>query len=271
MSKFVKSLLKDSRFQCPHLMKISNADWEAKLEDMIENPETYQKSIMSEMLAKVTQENRDSFIAFSTNGTPVHSHPEAHPHRLDLAAEAISKMVIPAAPADPSDRNQTKIVAEYDFGHKIGVCHLVKIENHANTYRACRGNRPYKSHMVLQQPADETKLTSVVIWIEDKWILLTNYEGSALSIPEPDSEAYELGTEEEQDKWDEFWWNYGLVPTEQEIEDHIKQIQNEVNEEEQWLHSWYGCMLSLEYNSRATEIESRKRFIRKMKEFTKIM
>jgi hypothetical protein len=213
----------------------------------------------------------ETIIATSYNGTPVYSHPEAHPHRLDLAAEAISKMVIPVAPTDPSDRNQTKVVAEYDFGYKIGVCHLVKIENYANTYRACRGNRPYKSHMVLQQPVDETKLTSVVIWIEDKWILLTNYEGSALSIPECGSEAYELGTEEEQDKWDKFWWEYGLVPTEQEIEDHIKQIQNEVNEEEQWLHSWYGYMPSLEYNSRAAEIESRKRFIQKMKEFAKTM
>lgn len=212
-----------------------------------------------------------SLIARSSNGIPVYSHPEAHPHRLDLAAEAISKMVIPAAPKDPSDRNQTKVVDEYDFGYKIGVCHLVKIENYANIYRACRGNRPYKSHMVLQQPTDETKLTSVVIWVEDKWILLTNYEGSALSIPERGSEAYELGTEEEQDKWDGFWWEHGLVPTEQEIEDHIKQIQNEVNKEEQWLHSWYGYMPSLEYNSRAEEIESRKRFIQKMKEFAKTM
>ena len=220
MSKFVKSLLKDSRFQFPHFMKISNTDWEVKLEDMVENPEKYQKSIMSEMLAKVPQENRDSFIAFSANGIPMYVHPESHSHRPDLNAEVISKIVLP--------EDNTFYRNTIDLGRIIGKDHLVETDEYDTIVYLQRGNRPGKSRMVLKE-ADDTNFVTIIACVAHeeegtpaeligKWILVTLFEGKQ-GEREPFDRAFADGKNPEGLKRsEEFWATHALVPTEEELE-----------------------------------------------------
>ena len=217
MDKFITSLLKDPRFQCPSHKKTDEVGWISNLCTRILYPEKYHESEISKMLARVRDNKMDihKFTAFSANGTPVYEgDPQwCHPHCPELAVEGITNMTIPERPADPTDRNQTKVADTLDCGRIIGVCHLVEVGDNYDFYIE-RGNRPYKSHMVLAEPSETTLLASVVIWDADNdcWVLLTNYEGSAESIPEPGCQAFELGTPEQQAEWAAYWKKMGLIP-----------------------------------------------------------
>lgn len=224
MSKFVKSLLKDPRFQCPNSMKISNSDWETKLEELIENPEKYQNSVMSEMLAKIQQENRDRFIAFSANGIPMYIHPESHSHRPDLNVEVISKIVLP--------EDNTFYRNTIDLGRIIGKDHLVETDEHDTIVYLQRGNRPGRSRMVLKE-ADDTSFATIIACVakeEDgtpaelvgKWILVTLFEGKP-GEREPFDRAFtnadiDEGVAAAKEKAEAFWATHALVPTEEELE-----------------------------------------------------
>ena len=159
-----------------------------------------------------------NLIGVASNGTQVFEHPEAHPHRMDLAAEAISKMVIPERPADPTDRNQTRVSATIDLGYTIGVNHLVETDKYDTIVMFDRG-RGYKSRMVLKEAEDETKVTSVCFWDADNdcWVLWTNFEGEE-GLPEPGCDRYNKAPIDFQNECDNFWANHALVPTEEELE-----------------------------------------------------
>lgn len=172
--------------------------------------------------------NTIEIIALSSNGTPVYSHPEAHPHRIDLAAEAIKKMVVPAAPADPTDRSQTRHCEVIDFGRIIGKNHLVKFDPFEDDdAEMIRGNRSWFSHMVLKEAADETRLTSVLFWNAENscWVLWTNYEGEDTGYPEPGSDRYNNAPEEFKAQCKKFWETHGLVPTDEDIKKAKERLQ----------------------------------------------
>lgn len=165
-------------------------------------------------------------IAISSNGTKVFHHPEAHPHRPDLAVEAIAKMEIPERPSDPTDRAQTRVAATIDLGRKIGVNHLVETDEYDTVVWLDRG-RGYKSRMVLKEAKDETKVTSVCFWDAENgvWILWTNFEGDE-GLPEPGCDRYNNACAEFKAQCDAFWSTHALVPTDEELE------QIEINTEE---------------------------------------
>lgn len=152
----------------------------------------------------------------SLNGTNIFAIEEAHPHRIDLSAEAIAKMVVPTAPADPADRNQTRVCETVDLGRVIGQNHLVEINEDDLTFMWDRG-RGYESHMVLKETEDETRLTTVLFWDANnsRWVLWTNFEGVE-GFPEPGSDRYNKGSDEFKALCREFWKTHALVPTEEE-------------------------------------------------------
>jgi len=154
----------------------------------------------------------------SLNGTNVFAIEEAHPHRLDIAGEAIAKMVVPVAPADPSDRNQTRICETLDLGRVIGKNHLVEVDDNDLTFMWDRG-RGYESHMALKETEDETRITTVLFWDagNTRWVLWTNFEGVE-GLPEPGSDRYNKGSDEFKALCREFWRTHALVPTEEELE-----------------------------------------------------
>ena len=197
-------------------------------------------------------------IGITSNGTIVFAHPEAHPHRLDLAAEAISKMVIPSGPADPTDRAQTRHCETIDLGRKIGKNHLVELQPGDATTMFERGDRGYKSHIaIFRKATPETKITSVCIWDGEKehWVLWTNFEGEE-GLPEPDCERYNQMSEEEQYECDKFWDTHALVLEGKEKEQMIKTLIKEYQSERDWLDSYfYGGMSSLEWNSRNSYLQ----------------
>ena len=154
----------------------------------------------------------------SLNGTNVFAIEDAHPHRIDLAAEAVAKMVVPTAPVDPSDCNQTRICETIDLGKVIGKNHLVEVNDDDLTFMWDRG-RGYESHMVIKDAEDETRLTTVLFWDFDnnKWVLWTNFEGIE-GLPEPGCDRYNKATEEFKAMCRAFWRTHALVPTEEELE-----------------------------------------------------
>lgn len=159
-----------------------------------------------------------NIIGYSANSTPIYTHPDAHPHRLDLAAEAIAKMVIPTQPADPTDRSQTRVAATIDLGREIGKNHLVETDEYDTIIMFDRG-RGYPSRMVLKEAEPETRITSVCFWDSDNsvWVLWTNFEGEE-GLPEPGCDRYNRAPESFKKECDEFWNNHALVPTEEELE-----------------------------------------------------
>lgn len=158
-----------------------------------------------------------NIIGYSANSTPIYTHPDAHPHRLDLAAEAIAKMVIPEQPADPTDRTQTRVAATIDLGRKIGVNHLVETDEHDTIVMFDRG-RGYPSRMVLKETEPETRITSVCFWDTENsvWVLWTNFEGEE-GLPEPGCDRYNRASESFKRECDEFWAHHALVPTKEEL------------------------------------------------------
>lgn len=206
-------------------------------------------------------------IFTSANNTKVFTHPEAHPHRLDLAAEVIGKMFVPVTPADPSDRNQTRICQTIDLGRTIGQNHLVEINENDLTFMWDRG-RGYESRMVLKGTEDETRITTVLFWDGDnnKWILWTNFEGVE-GLPEPGCDRYNNAPEEFKKKCQEFWATHALVPTEDEKVKYLKEndvdiedIENNI-EAEEWTICYddisdvgpFGCYPDFAYRENVKE------------------
>lgn len=157
------------------------------------------------------------------NGTRVYFHPEGHPHRPELAAEALALMEVPERPADPTDRRQTRVAATVDLGRMIGLNHRVERRPGMKCFFMARGEgtekRQYPSLMTLDEdPKPETRLTMVCFWDEETqtWILFTNHEGGEDPYPEPGTVRFERLPEEDQDKAKEWHMNHPLVCTEEE-------------------------------------------------------
>ena len=156
--------------------------------------------------------NTETLIALSSNGTEVHSHHEAHPHRIDIAKEVIGKMTIPAAPADPSDRSQTRHAETVDLGREIGINHLVEVSPEDEVIYVYRGDRTWETPMVFKPGTLETRACAVCFWAEEKWILWTLFEGAdGEGLPEPGCDRYNNGTPEFQKACDEFWATHAIA------------------------------------------------------------
>lgn len=165
--------------------------------------------------------NVETLIARTSNGTPVYSHPEAHPHRLDLAAEGISKMVIPAAPADPADRSQTRHCEVVDFGRAIGVNHRTELKEDMRTFYMIREGHDYPSLMTIDgMPTIETRTTNVCFWDADNscWVFWTNHEGAEDPYPEPGSDRFNHLPEKEKKKAIAWHHTHPLICTAAEIQ-----------------------------------------------------
>lgn len=192
-------------------------------------------------------------IGLTSNGTTIFAHHEAHPHRPDLAAEAISKMVVPSEPADPTDRSQTRYCETIDLGRKIGKNHLIELRPGDATTMFKRGDRNYESRIaIFRKATPETRITSVCFWDaeENHWVLYTNFEGEE-GLPEPGCDRYNEMPEEKQDECDKFWDTHALVLEGKEKEQMIKTLIKQYQSERDWLDSYfYGGMSSLEWNSR---------------------
>lgn len=168
----------------------------------------------------------NNIIAITANGTQVFSHPEAHPHRMDLAVEAISKMVIPVSPSDPSDRNQTRHCEVIDLGRMIGVNHRTELAPGMRTFLMNRGDRDYPSVMTVDAtPAPETRLTMVCFWLaeENHWVLFTNFEGTDDPWPEPGTVRFQRMSEEQQAAATEWHATHPLICTAEEAEQARKE------------------------------------------------
>lgn len=193
-------------------------------------------------------------IAFTANMTPVYTHPEAHPHRPDIAAEAIEKMVVPAEPEDKNDRAKTRHCETIDMGRKIGKNHLVKVTWNDETTMYKRGDRNYESRIALFKRASaETRLTSVLFYVDNKWVLFTNFEGEQ-GLPEPGCDRYNKMTKEEKNKCDEFWQNHALVLEGEERKEMIKNLKQKYCEERRWLDSYLYAMSGIEWDARNREL-----------------
>jgi len=150
----------------------------------------------------------EDVVGISANGTPVFSDPGTHPHRPELAAEAIAKMVIPATPADPTDRNQTRHAETVDLGRQIGLNHRIKRTPDMKCFMMRRADdkgklRDWFSIMTLEGEAKpETKITSVCFWDSknNRWVLWTNHEGEEDLWPEPGTARFNHLSPEEQEK-----------------------------------------------------------------------
>lgn len=154
----------------------------------------------------------DTIIALSSNGTEVHSHPEAHPHRLDIAAEVIGKMTIPTVPIDPSDRSQTRHAETIDLGREIGINHLVEVSPEDEVIHVYRGDRAWDTPMVFKPGTPETRACAVCFWADEKWILWTLFEGAdGEGLPEPGCDRYKNGTPEFQKACDEYWETHAIA------------------------------------------------------------
>lgn len=214
----------------------------------------------------------DTVFAYSSNGTPVYNE-GGHPHfDNEIAIEAINHMVIPAVPADPEDRNQTRVCETYDFGRVIGVNHRVEKNRNDIIFLLDRGieePRGYQSWMVLKPCAEETKLTTVVVWFNEHWVLLTNHEGEEDLYPEPGTKRYEMLDEIDRQYARAWHYNNPLSPKPNELEKAIAELEKEIADEEDLLCRWEYAMLSLEYNSRASWVDGMKEKLEAMKNFRK--
>ena len=154
----------------------------------------------------------ETCIALSSNGTEVHSHPEAHPHRLDIAKEVIGKMTIPVSPADPSDRSQTRHVETIDLNREIGINHLVEVSPEDEVIYVYRGDRKWETPMVRKPGTPETRACAVCFWADEKWVLWTLFEGAdGEGLPEPGCDRYNNGTDEFKKACDEFWKTHAIA------------------------------------------------------------
>lgn len=165
-------------------------------------------------------------IAVSANNIHVFQHPESHSHRPDLDMEAISKIELP--------NDSTFVRTTIDMGHIVGKDHLVKTNKDDTIIYMQRGNRPGKSRMVLKEADDTSKITitlcvcnepedSPASALNGKWVLVTLFEGEP-GEREPFDMAFANGKDPEGRKKSEaFWSTHALVPTEQELQQILKE------------------------------------------------
>lgn len=144
----------------------------------------------------------------SNNNITVYAHPEGHPHREDILAEAINKISLPT---DATFHRET-----VDLGRVIGVDHLVETNDDAQVVMFRRGNRPGESRMVLNQPAAPTSKVTIVLCVATdpeelagKWVVVTAFEGEQ-GKPEP----FDRRATAEDAAW---WEHHALVPTPEEL------------------------------------------------------
>lgn len=157
------------------------------------------------------------------NGTKVWFHPEGHPHRPELAAEALALMEIPVRPADPTDRRQTRAAATVDLGRTIGLNHRIERRPDMRCFWMQRGEgtekRDYPSLMTLDGEATpETQITMVCFWdsATDGWVLYTNHEGPEDPWPEPGTVRFDHLPDDAKQAAREWHLNHPLVCDNQE-------------------------------------------------------
>ena len=150
-----------------------------------------------------------NILGFSGDGVPIYNHPEGHSHRPDLDSETICKINI----------NGRDFVKEtVNLGRSIGYDHLVKTHYGDEIVFHQRGNRPYKSRMVLNRDATQTENVTIIICkcgkedgeLSGKYALVTLFEGEP-GMPEP------YGFHKDDDGCIQFWKHHALVPTEKEL------------------------------------------------------
>ena len=164
-----------------------------------------------------------TMAGITKNGTRVYFHPEGHPHRPDLAEEALALMEVPERPADPTDRRQTRAAATVDLGRTIGLNHRVERRPGMHCFFMVRGEGPekrnYPSIMTLDaDPEPETRLTMVCFWDQenDGWVLYTNHEGKEDPWPEPGTVRFNHLSDADKEAAKEWHMNHPLACTEEE-------------------------------------------------------
>ena len=157
------------------------------------------------------------------NGTMIYFHPEGHPHRPELAAEALALMVVPERPDDPTDRRQTRVAATVDLGRTIGLNHRIERQPGMSCFWMIRGEgaekRGYPSLMTLEGEAvPESLLTTICFWdpATDGWILYTNHEGGEDPWPEPGTVRFNHLSDAGKKAAKEWHMNHPLVCTDEE-------------------------------------------------------
>ena len=150
----------------------------------------------------------------TADGTPVYDHAESHPHRVDLAREALALVNMTR-----EERKGGFCRRTVEMPRMIGYDHLVETKVDAeetNIYYFHRGNRQNKSRMVLNREAAPTNKVTVIMCrdtetgspTENQWVLVTLFEGEA---GRPETVV-------------EFWKTHALVPTDEERVEINKEI-----------------------------------------------
>lgn len=166
-------------------------------------------------------EQAKKLIGYTSNWTPVFSDASAHVHRMDLTQEAIGMMNIPFAPADPTDRSQTRHCEVLDFGRPIGANHRTELKPGMSTFYMVRDKHDYPSLMTVDAtPTPETRLTNVCFWDANNsvWVYYTNHEGVEDPWPEPGTVRFQRLSEEDQKKAAAWHAANPLICTPKEIE-----------------------------------------------------
>jgi len=159
-------------------------------------------------------------IALSANGIKVYNHPAGHPHRPELLAETISKLVLEG----------TFCRKTIDLGRTIGKDHLVETAEGDHIVYLRRGNRAGETRMVLKEAAD-TSFVTIILCVArkdeetpdelvDKWVVVTLFEGQPGEREPWDNSFIDADVDEGvaalKAKSEMFWATHALVPTEEE-------------------------------------------------------
>lgn len=150
------------------------------------------------------------------NGTNIYdgSAIGCHPHRMDIAEEAISLM----RNFDPTKCFHRETV---EFNRIIGLDHCVETDRESEIFYMTRGARPGKTRFVLNRNAEPTNKCTLIVCrageedgeFEGKFVLLTLFEGAEA----PKEPFDKFSTEEAQKASVEFWNTHALVPTDDEL------------------------------------------------------
>lgn len=161
-------------------------------------------------------------IAATANYVEVYAHPAGHPHRPDLLAETISKIIL--------KEGETFHRETVDLGRIIGKDHLVETKPEDCIVYLRRGNRAGETRMALKEAVD-TSFVTIVLCVArkdketpdelvGKWVVVTLFEGQS-GEKEPWDNAFidadiDNCVAAGKEKAEAFWATHALVPTDEE-------------------------------------------------------
>lgn len=172
-------------------------------------------------------------IATTANGVDVYAHPAGHPHRPDLLAETIGKIIL--------SEGKTFHRETVDLGRVIGKDHLVETNPEDYIVYLRRGNRQGETRMVIKDAAD-TSFVTIILCVArkdeetpdelvGKWVVVTLFEGQP-GEREPWDNSY-IDKDVDNNvmsaylKAEKFWAKHALVPTEEEMK-QIRKVDNAI-------------------------------------------